>query len=91
MIKNSEWIGKHATTRDVGNRTGVLVTTISGAFSGNRRMAQQTRITVLSTAWEWSYEHNPHSQRQRKGAPLMREIKSELTEEKLLSEISSAG
>lgn len=47
--------------------TGVSVATVSGAFSGKRRMSEQTRETVLKAARELGFEPNPHAQRLRNG------------------------
>ncbi|HEX9996193.1 MAG TPA: LacI family DNA-binding transcriptional regulator [Abditibacterium sp.] len=58
---------KRATIQDIARLTGVSVATVSGAFSGKRRMSDQTRETVLTTARELGFEPNPHAQRLRNG------------------------
>jgi LacI family repressor for deo operon, udp, cdd, tsx, nupC, and nupG len=58
---------KRATIQDVARLTGVSVATVSGAFSGKRRMSAQTREAVLEAAHELGFEPNPHAQRLRSG------------------------
>ena len=58
---------KRATIQDIARLTGVSVATVSGAFSGKRRMSEQTRESVLATARELGFEPNPHAQRLRTG------------------------
>lgn len=64
VADNSE---KRVTIQDIARSTGVSVATVSGAFSGKRRMSDQTRETVLKTAREMGFEPNPHAQRLRNG------------------------
>lgn len=64
LLKPSE---KRATLQDIARLTGVSVATVSGAFSGNRRMSVHTREAVLSTARDLGFELNPHAQRLRAG------------------------
>jgi LacI family transcriptional regulator len=58
---------KRVTIQDIARSTGVSVATVSGAFSGKRRMTAQTREVVLKTAREMGFEPNPHAQRLRNG------------------------
>jgi transcriptional regulator with XRE-family HTH domain len=58
---------KRATIQDIARLTGVSVATVSGAFSGKRRMSVQTREAVLKAAHELGFEPNPHAQRLRNG------------------------
>jgi DNA-binding LacI/PurR family transcriptional regulator len=58
---------KRATIQDIARLTGVSVATVSGAFSGKRRMSTQTKETVLTAARELGFEPNPHAQRLRNG------------------------
>jgi LacI family repressor for deo operon, udp, cdd, tsx, nupC, and nupG len=67
MNQTLERTEKRATIQDIARLTGVSVATVSGAFSGKRRMSEQTRETVLTTARELGFEPNPHAQRLRNG------------------------
>ena len=67
MIQAMQRTEKRATIQDIARLTGVSVATVSGAFSGKRRMSDQTRETVLMTARELGFEPNPHAQRLRHG------------------------
>jgi DNA-binding LacI/PurR family transcriptional regulator len=58
---------KRATIQDIAKLTGVSVATVSGAFSGKRRMSAQTREAVLKAAHDLGFEPNPHAQRLRNG------------------------
>jgi LacI family transcriptional regulator/LacI family purine nucleotide synthesis repressor len=64
LIERNE---KRVTIQDIARSTGVSVATVSGAFSGKRRMSVQTREAVLKTAREMGFEPNPHAQRLRNG------------------------
>jgi DNA-binding LacI/PurR family transcriptional regulator len=55
------------TIQDIARSTGFSVATVSGAFSGKRRMSDQTRETVLKAAREMGFQPNPHAQRLRSG------------------------
>jgi DNA-binding LacI/PurR family transcriptional regulator len=55
------------TIQDIARSTGVSVATVSGAFSGKRRMSAKTREVVLKAAREMGFEPNPHAQRLRNG------------------------
>src|SRR4028119_1958972 len=67
MRKTLRRMEKRATIQDIAGLTGVSVATVSGAFSGKRRMSEQTRQTVLKAARELGFEPNPHAQRLRSG------------------------
>jgi DNA-binding LacI/PurR family transcriptional regulator len=67
MAQVAERSEKRATIQDIARLTGVSVATVSGAFSGKRRMSAQTRETVLKAARELGFEPNPHAQRLRNG------------------------
>lgn len=54
---------KSATIEDVARAAGVALSTVSGAFSGKKRMSEQTRATILQAAQELNYAPNPHAQR----------------------------
>lgn len=58
---------KRVTILDIARLTGVSVATVSGAFSGKRRMSAQTRESVLKAAHEMGFDPNPHAQRLRSG------------------------
>lgn len=67
MNQVMERVEKRATIQDIARMTGVSVATVSGAFSGKRRMSAQTREAVLTKARELGFEPNPHAQRLRNG------------------------
>jgi len=68
MSQVSERTEKRVTIQDIARLTGVSVATVSGAFSGKRRMSVLTRETVLKAAHELGFEPNPHAQRLRNGS-----------------------
>ena len=67
MNQTLQRVEKRATIQDIAQLTGVSVATVSGAFSGKRRMSNQTRELVLAKARELGFEPNPHAQRLRNG------------------------
>jgi DNA-binding LacI/PurR family transcriptional regulator len=54
---------KRVTIHDVARVTGVSTATVSGAFSGRRRMSEATRNKVLAAAQEMGFRPDPHAQR----------------------------
>ncbi len=63
-------LSKSATIEDVARAAGVALSTASGAFSGKKRMSEQTRATILQAAQELNYTPNPHAQRLAGGRSL---------------------
>ncbi len=55
--------GKRVTIHDIARITGVSAATVSGAFSGKRRMSDHTRQMVLATAQEMGFSLDPLAQR----------------------------
>ena len=54
---------KRPTIHDVARVTGVSTATVSGAFSGKKRMSDGTRQMVLATAQEMGFSLDPLAQR----------------------------
>ena len=63
----SEPTEKTATLDDIAKRAGVAKSTVSGAFTGNKNMAPETRELILRIAQELNFVPNPHAQRLSQG------------------------
>lgn len=59
--------GRSVTIRDVAQRAGVAISTVSHAFSGSRPISQVTRDRVLRAAAELGYDPNPSARSLRTG------------------------
>ena len=58
---------KAATLDDIAKRAGVAKSTVSGAFTGKKNMAPETRELILRIAEELKFVPNPHAQRLSQG------------------------
>lgn len=58
---------KQVTIDDVARAAGVSLGTVSGAFTGKKRMSEETRQTILLAAKKLHYQPNPHAQRLANG------------------------
>jgi LacI family repressor for deo operon, udp, cdd, tsx, nupC, and nupG len=63
----SERTEKAATLDDIARRAGVAKSTVSGAFTGKKNMAPETREMILRIAEELKFVPNPHAQRLSQG------------------------
>lgn len=58
MLENTEQAGR-VTIRDVAERAGVSISTVSHVFSGGRPISEKTRLRVKQAADELAYRPNP--------------------------------
>jgi DNA-binding LacI/PurR family transcriptional regulator len=58
VLERNERAGR-ATIRDVAERAGVSISTVSHAFSGGRPISEKTRLRVRQAAHELSYRPDP--------------------------------